>query len=311
MTSLFTRIRHRPLSHGNVSSIRKSSQCGACFTGSDDGHHSNVKSWIPNRSKTASYGTATATAEELDLVQNDTLHENNDHSRDQNQDMSSRSNSISSCSLISGKSDENGFADERFGLSVPRDTMSVMPHSESDQGEETQRSRDNQIDDDGNNKPREITQGEKSISPDSERKTTPSDQRSSTTIPDSHDAAKSDFNSLHDDSLPNTISVEMHGPNTFVSPSTIVLHDSSSAELQLTGTGFSNARIPDNTIPDDVVSHRAQTSGRNSVSSADSRRSSAALFAYDRGSLSYKGTQLLISFVCILIFSYCYSKTSF
>ena len=244
--------------------------------------------------KLPGYGTATATAEELDLVQNDTLHENDDHSRDQNQDMSSRSSSISSCSLISGKSVENGFVDERFGPSVPTDTMSPMPHAESDQGEDTQRSRDNLIDDDGNNETWEITQGEKSISPNPERNTTPSNQRSSTIISDSPDAAKSDFNFLHDDSLPNTVSVEMHGRNASVSPSTGVLHDSSSAELQLTGTGFSNARIPDNTIPGDVVSHRAQTSNRNSVASADSRRSLSTLFADDRGSLSYKGTQLLI-----------------
>ena len=304
MTSSFSRIRHRPLSHGNVSSNRKSSKCGDCFTGGD-GDHSNAKAWIPNRSETSSYGTATATAEELDLVQNDTLHENNDHSRDQNQDLSSRSSSISSCSLISGKSVENGFADERFGLSVPTHTMSMIQHAESDKGEKTQKSRDNLRDVGGSNEPREITQREKSISPNSEWNTTPSNQRSSTTISDTPDVAKSDFNSLHDDSLPNTIPVEMHGRNAFVSLSTGVLHGSSSAELQLTGTGFSSARIPDNTIPDDVVSHTAQTSSRNSVTSVDSRRSSGALFADDRGSLAHKGTQVLISLVCIFLFWYC------
>ena len=300
MTSSFSRIRQRPSSHGNVSSIRKSSKRDAYFTGGI-GDHSNAKAWIPNRSKTTR--EETATVEELDLVQNDILHENIDNNiRDRDQDISSRSSSISSCSLIPGQNVENDLLDEEFGVSVPTETLLMIPYAKSEQDDKTQTSQENLLaassDVSGNKEPLEITQGENSMSFNSERNTTPHNQSSSTIISDSLDAAKSDFNSLHDDSLPNTISVEMHDRNAFVSPSSGVLHDSSSAELQLTGTGFFNARIPNNKIQDDDVSDRAQASSRNSVARADSRRSLADLFADDRGSLSQKGTKFFFKVLC-------------
>ena len=292
MISSFSRIRQRPSSHGNVSSIRKSSKRDAYFTGGI-GDHSNAKAWIPNRSKTTR--EETATVEELDLVQNDILHENIDNNiRDRDQDISSRSSSISSCSLIPGQNVQNGLLDEEFGASVPTETLLMIPYAKSEQDDKTQTSQENLLaassDVSGNKEPLEITQGENSMSFNSERNTTPHNQTSSTIISDSLDAAKSDFNSLHDDSLPNTISVEMHDRNAFVSPSSGVLHDSSSAELQLTGTGFFNTRIQSNKTQDHVVSDRAQASSINSVARADSRRSLADLFADDRGSLSQKGT---------------------